>query len=260
MMTRVALSSIFAACLADPACTSEPKPAYVLVHGAWMGEAGWSDVAAELRAADAEVHAIDLPAHGSDPTPPSGASLDAYVASVSAELDAMHRPVVLVGHSMGGVVITQLAEQRPRDIARLVYVAAYVPTNGQSLFDLAMMDTDSQLGPSLEFNSDGTIDVAATAFPGLFCADCSTDASDQLVAGYRTEPSAPLKQPVAITSAGAGSVAKTYVHTSADRVVSPSLQARMVAATPMASEITLATSHAAMLAQPHELAVALLHQ
>ena len=101
---------------------------------------------------------------------------------------------------------------------------------------------------------DGTFEFITTgeifaAFPDLFCADCSADARAALVASYHPEPGAPLQDKVVI-GAGAAGVAKTYIHTSEDRVVSPALQASMVAATPFARELVLETSHAAMLSQP----------
>jgi len=231
-------------------------PSVVLVHGAWMGGAGWSPTADQLRDRGADVTVLDLPAHGADTAPPGQATLDAYVARVSSAIDAAPKPVVLVGHSMGGVVISQVADQRG-DIDKLVFVAAYVPTSGQSLLDLAMADPDAQIGPSLQFNQDGTVGVAQDAFPDLFCADCTAAARATLVASYRAEPGAPLQQPVTL-GAREAAVPKIYIHTSRDRVISPALQARMTAATPMNRELTLDTSHAAMLAMPDELADAVL--
>lgn len=245
------------------ACSSEPPgegKSYVLVHGAWMGAAGWEPVADRLRAEGAEVIVPELPAHGRDPAPPGDASLAGYVDRVSAAIDGAERPVLLVGHSMGGVVISAAAEARSADIAALIYVAAYVPDDGQSLFDLAMSDEDSQVGASLVDNGDGTVGIRSDAFPDLFCADCDADARAALVAGYRDEPVAPLAMPVALTDGAYGSLPRTYVGTARDRVISPSLQSRMISATPMDREVTLATSHVPMLAAPDALADALLDE
>jgi len=118
---------------------------YVLVHGAWLDKTGWDPVAAQLAREGAEVRTLDLPAHGSDPTPVSGASLAAYVDRVEAELDAAHHRVILVGHSMAGVVVSQVAAERGADLAAVVYLAAYVPQSGQGLLDLAMMDAGSEI-------------------------------------------------------------------------------------------------------------------
>jgi pimeloyl-ACP methyl ester carboxylesterase len=250
--------------LAALAACSHPgdDKTYLLVHGAWLDKTGWDPVAAHLARDGAEVRTLDLPAHGSDPTPVSGASLRAYVDRVEAELDAAVGDTgrtILVGHSMAGVVVSQVAAERGADLAAVVYLAAYVPQTGQGLLDLAMMDGNSQIGPSLVFNNDGTVDVAQMAFPDLFCADCDGDARASLVASYRAEPVMPLGEKVTLDGDFAN-VRKTYIHTAQDRVVSPTLQGQMTAATPMDREVTLDASHAAMLSVPDDVAAALLDE
>ncbi len=110
----------------------------VLVHGAFAGAWCWEPVLPGLRAAGHEVEAIDLPGSGEDPTPVSEVSLDAYAERVCGVL-ARGRPAVLVGHSMGGMVVTQAAARCPEHVAALVYVAAFLPGDGQSLMDLVSL-------------------------------------------------------------------------------------------------------------------------
>jgi len=229
---------------------------YVLVHGAWLGAAGWTTVADRLRADGATVTTVELPAHGADTTPVADATFASYVARVDAAIDAAGGPVILVGHSMGGMVITQVAENRPSDLERLIYVAAFVPTDGQTLFALAMSDADSQIGPHLVFTAD-TVGIDQAFFVDLFCADCSASDKAALAAQYRDEPIAPLMTPITRTAAF-DAVPRRYVHTSMDLAVSPAAQTAMVTATPMEREITLATSHVAMMAMPEAVADALL--
>ena len=259
-MTTARISLLLAATLA--ACSSSDDGAgdgktYLLVHGAWMGAAGWQPVADRLRAEGAEVLTPELPAHGDDPGAAADASLAGYAERVTAAIDAADRPVILVGHSMGGMVISAAAEARPDGVARLVYLAAYLPASGQSLFDLAMTDGDSQVGEGLVDHGDGTLGIRPEAFPDLFCADCDDEGRAILMAGYRPEPAAPLATPVELTADRFGSVPRSYLGTSRDLVVSPDLQARMTAATPVDRQLTLATSHAPMLADPAALADAL---
>jgi pimeloyl-ACP methyl ester carboxylesterase len=252
--SSLALAAALAAC-----GHSGDDKTYVLVHGAWLDKTGWDAVAAKLAHEGAEVRTLDLPAHGDDPTPVSGASLRAYVDRVEAELDAAHHRAIVVGHSMGGVVVSQVAAERAADVASVVYLGAFVPQDGQSLLELSMMDTHSQIGPSLVFNNDGTVDVAQAAFPDLFCADCDADARAALVASYRAEPVMPLGEKVSLGGDFA-SVRKTYIHTGQDRVISPAFQNQMIAATPMDREVTLDTSHTAMLDAPDDVAGALLDE
>jgi pimeloyl-ACP methyl ester carboxylesterase len=231
---------------------------YVLVHGAFMGAAGWGDLPDRLRDEGAEVRTFDLPAHGDDATPATAAQLDAYVARVEAELDDIDDRAILVGHSMGGIVISQVAERRAADLDGLVYVAAYLPQTGQSLLDLSMMDPGSQLGPALEFH-EATIGIKQDAFVDLFCLECDAASKALLAAAYNDEPIAPLMTKVTLGAAFAG-VRKTYVHTAQDRIISHGLQNVMVTATQVQHETTLETGHTPMLAAPAALTEILLDE
>ena len=255
---------IIAAALASPtvtACTSDSPSApahYVLVHGAWSNHTAWDAVAAKLRAAGAEVDALDLPGHGDDTTPVDQLSLSAYVDRVDAAIDAAPGEVILVGHSAGGFVVSQAAEARPTKIRSVVFVGAFVPVTGQNLLGLSQMDTGSKIGPSLQ-NKGATLGIDSAAFPDLFCADCGPDARAALIASYRDEPAEPFTEPVTL-AAGFGGLPKTYIHTTNDQVISPAFQLQMTQATPMTHEYDLPTSHMAMLAAPDDLAALLLQE
>ena len=110
---------------------------FVLVHGAFGGAWSWGEFVGELERAGHSVTAIDLPGSGEDQTPVEGVTLDACAARVCDTLAAEAQPAILVGHSMGGVVITQAAARCPERISLLVFVAAFMPRDGQSLLDLA---------------------------------------------------------------------------------------------------------------------------
>ncbi|HEU0030597.1 MAG TPA: alpha/beta fold hydrolase [Kofleriaceae bacterium] len=243
-------------------CDDTPRgdgKTYVLVHGAFTSSASWQPVADGLRAEGARVLAPDLPAHGEDPAPASAATLDAYVARIEETVETADGHVVLVGHSLGGIVVSQLAERRPDAIDRAVYVGAYAPENAQSLLDLTMLDRDSQIGAHLQFHEDGTVDVEAAAFPDLFCADCDAAGRAALIAAYQAEPGTPFPTKLQL-GAGFASVPKTYVHTASDRVVSPQLQGLMTTATAFDREVTVDTSHVPQLAAPDALVDLLLDE
>lgn len=247
---------VLAATLA--ACTSSTPRHYLLVHGAWSNQHAWDTVAAKLRAAGAKVDTIDLPGHGSDTTPIDQLSMAAYADRVTQAIDAAGEKVILVGHSMGGMVISQAAENRPAKIKSLVYVAAYVPTSGQDLVTLSQGDTGSQIGANLEVKG-ATLGIKADAFPMLFCVDCDATAKAALVAGYKDEPAAPLQQPVTLTDNFA-KLPKTYIHTTLDLAVSHDFQLQMTQTTHMTHEHDIATSHMPMLASPDELVGLLLEE
>ena len=105
---------------------------YVLVHGSWHGGWCWDKVIPLLKARGHRVVAPDLPGHGRDKTPASDITLRAYADRVCDVLDAEAEPAILVGHSFGGLVITQAAEYRPEKIRTLVYLCAYLLRSGSS--------------------------------------------------------------------------------------------------------------------------------
>lgn len=256
-LARLSILSLLLAGCSSSSSTSTPHH-YVLVHGAFQGAWAWSEVASELRARGHEVDTVELPAHGDDTGTLADASMPAYVARVVAALDDASEPVVLVGHSMGGLVISGAAEARPDRVSRLVYVAAYLPRSGDSLLSLASTDAGSTLGAALlDDGSDGTLDVRTDALVGIFCADCDEGAQAELLARYRTEPALPLTQAITLSEAAFGRVARAYLHATDDRAVSRELQGRMVAASPVVESAELATGHSPFLSRPVETADAL---
>ena len=238
------------------ACTAQATPrTYVFVHGAWMGAWCWSDVATQLRANGDEVIVVELPAHGADTGSIADATLDAYVARVATAITSAPRPVVLVGHSMGGIVITQVAEQMPTRIERLVYVGAFLPRDGETLFGLSMLDADSHLGTSIVVDQEhGIAHIPDASLDDVFIADGAADAKATLHAHYRDEPLLPFVTPVHTTPAGWGSVDISYVYTAQDHAVSYAAQQRMTQGLTLVSSAVLPTSHSPFLTQPMLLA------
>ncbi len=113
------------------------KPTIVLVHGGWDNSTGWNAVIAKLQRRGFDVIAPANPLRDL-------ASDSAYISSV---LDTIEGPIVLVGHSYGGAVITNAAIGHG-NVKALVYIAAFAPDEGESLFQLVTMNPGSQIGPN----------------------------------------------------------------------------------------------------------------
>jgi len=110
---------------------------FVLVHGSWQGAWSWDGVRDHLRARGHRVIAPALPGRGDVGEDRSWIGHDDNVAAVLAAIDADGAdPVVLAGHSLGGVTISQVADQRPDRVARLIYCAAFVLDDGESAGDV----------------------------------------------------------------------------------------------------------------------------
>src|SRR6185295_5208657 len=104
---------------------------YLLIHGAWHGAWCWYKVAPRLETLGHKVIAPDLPSLGTDKTPVNRVSLALWRDHVSAIIDATPEPVILVGHSRGGIVISEVAEHRPDRIRTLVYLTAFLVRAGE---------------------------------------------------------------------------------------------------------------------------------
>lgn len=227
---------------------------FVLVHGAWHGAWCWSTTADLLAGRGHRVTALDLPSHGDDGTPPAAVTLADYADRVIAALDAIDGPVVLVGHSMGGIVISTVAEARPAKIDRLVYLTAFLLPNGASLLDVALRDSDSLATPNLIVRSDqGIIDVDRDAVDTIFYADCERDVVARARALLRPSPLAPFATPLTLTDDGYGAVRRFYVACSRDRAITPAAQRGMLAAMPCEAVHELDTDHSPFFSQPDRL-------
>jgi len=238
----------------DP--TSMPRN-YVLVHGAWQGPYVWNAVKASLEQKGNHVTVVELPGHGSDQTPPQTISLDTYKNKVLDAISKIEGKVILVGHSLSGMVISSVAEQIPTKIEKLVYVAAYLPTTGQSLRDLAMMDS-SQLTRNLIITGGPTADINQDQIVNIFIQDGTPAIQNLVLQNYRAEPFYPLNNPVTLTTANFGSVEKLYIKTLQDNAVSPALQDIMTANANVKSIYKLNTGHSPFLSKPDSLSVLLI--
>src|ERR1700749_1916762 len=185
----------------------------VLVHGAWSDATAWQAVVPLLKAQGHEVIAVNLPGHGADATSFAGISLQTYVDAVKNAIGD-RKNVILVGHSMAGIVISQVAEEIPGQIKELVYLAAYLPQNGESLLSLAKQDADSHVGKYLQIDqATGSANIAKAGFIDVFAADAPAQIGQYIANNINPEPLAPLATPVTLTDAKFGSVKKVYIHT-----------------------------------------------
>lgn len=234
----------------------------VLVHGAFGRAACWDRVAPRLREAGHSVEAIDLPGQGDDPTPLHEITLDRYAERVCETLSG-GPPAVLVGHSMGGMVITQAAARCPENVARLVYVAAFLPADGQSLIDITQLPEAA--GDSVQANLvvEGEPPVATMppeAVREALC-HCADDEAAAWAASIRgRQPVVPFTQPVSLGGPGAEAFAalpRAYVTGLQDRAIKPELQRRMLEAAGCDPVIEIDTDHSVWASRPDELATAL---
>lgn len=240
------------------------KPTFVLVHGAFQDERAWSEVKPWLEAAGHKVVAVRLAGRAGDTTPLSQITLERYRAQVVAALDAEPAPVVLVGHSFGGITIANVAETLPERIRALVFVGAYLPQASaadQSMAKLAESDrwngfTKQNFVVAKDYSSAVVLDSDVVM---LFCGACS--AADQARTQrdfQQREPLRPAGTPVVVSAERYGRVPKIYVKTLRDRAISPQMQQWMPDRTPVRRVMPIDSGHSPFLSQPAALSQALL--
>src|SRR4051794_27346773 len=160
----------------------------VLVHGAFAESASWTGVAERLHAAGHPVVAAANPLR----------SVAADAGAVSDLVRTIDGPVVLVGHSYGGSVITNV-DPEAGDIAALVYVAGFAPEEGESCVELSERFPGSTLGEALRPvpHPDGSVDllIARDRFHEQFCADLPAPVAGFMGASQRPITRAALAEP-----------------------------------------------------------------
>jgi len=264
-MIRSALRTGFHAGVLAAAIATAPAPAaaatYVLVHGAYQDAMVWAYVAPLLEARGHQVMAIDLPGHGADRTNPARVTFSAYRDRIARAVMAADEPVILVAHGSSGVAISAVAEQMPDRVSALVYVAGYLPADGQSVMALSLADKDRAIGPgNWTTNKTGTLgEVVASDRQAIFCGDCPPVLSQYWIGRFRPEPLAPMATPVRLSAGRFGQVRKLYVLTDRNRAISPAHQSAMAAAGG-ARVARLDSSHAAPIMRPRALSELLLAQ
>ena len=226
---------------------------FVLVHGAWQAAFVWNDVKADLEQQGHTVVVVELQAHGQDQSALSDATLTNYVTKVTAAVNSVPGQVVLVGHSLGGAVITEVGANIPSKIEKLVYVAGFIPGVGKSVLDMANQDAGSLIGPALAFSADmSTVGISnpTVNVPMIFCQDGSAQIQNTLVQNQRPEPVAPLGTPLQYDLTAYGKLDKYYIYTTSDHAISYPFQQTMVQAAGITKTFTIATGHSPFLSKP----------
>ncbi|MEO7385645.1 MAG: alpha/beta fold hydrolase [Gammaproteobacteria bacterium] len=231
---------------------------FVLVHGAWHGGWCWRHIVPLLRAGGHDVLAPDLPGHGVDRAPVSDQTLGDYAERIRNVVQACAEPVVLVGHSLGGLVISAVAEALPDRIRRLVFMTAFLPRDGDSLVRICSVDPDNPLNAASLRTPDGKcVSVDPAQLADLFYADCP--APDVAYASQHVgpEPIAVMFEGIRVTPGRFGRVPRAYIHCSRDVALPLFIQEQMVAASPCDTVLVLPTGHSPFFAAPDQLAALL---
>lgn len=225
---------------------------FLLVHGAFSGSWYWQPLVAPLQARGHAVETIDLPGHGEDRTPAEEVTLDAYAQAVATAL-AAGEPAVLVGHSMGGMVVTAAAAKAREHVERLIYLTAFLPREGQSLQMLASYaESDDAVQRNMVVEPPVAWLTPEGAAEALY-SRCSAEQIAWAVPLNQPQPLAPMGEPVQL-GGGIDEIDRYYVSCTEDRAISPALQRRMVADSPCKEFVEIVADHSPFLSATAELA------
>jgi pimeloyl-ACP methyl ester carboxylesterase len=162
-------------------------------------------------------------------------------------------PVILVGHSRGGVVISEVAERIPDRIAALVYVSGYLYSSGQSI--LSNAPSPSTGGANIfDMRENGTCVLKSECVRPIFYNGCTEDEVATLSRRLSPEPLWAFTTPVEVSEGRFGRVKRAYVEAKQDNIVPLDTQRAMQAALPCSPVFTLDSDHSPFFSKPHELA------
>lgn len=238
-------------------------PHAILIHGAWQGSWVWEAFAPLLREAGFMPHAVDLPGNGVDGRASDSVTIADYVDHITSLVDRLDGPVVLVGHSGGGVVATGAAEARAERVQCVVYLAGMMLPAGMDFGDLLTQEEATKrgmigIGEHLTWNETGTVSsVPPEAGARIFLNDMPFDVA--LEGAKKLSPQGNGGKNISAhwTPERFGQISRIYVECSQDLSVFPAMQQAMQALVPGATNITLDAGHAPHVSQPQALADAL---
>ncbi len=240
---RIALIAVagffMAGTLATGAAAQTVVKNIVLVHGAWADGSSWSKLIPLLEAKGFHVVAVQNPL----------TSLADDVAATKRAIALQDGPVILVGHSYGGVVITD-AGNDPK-VVGLVYVAAFAPGDGESITSISKPYPPTPLVGEARPDAQGFLSLTPKGVADDFAQDL-TEAEKKLVTATQG-PWAASCFGATITTAAWKTKPSWFVIASNDRAIPPALE-KAEAETMKATSITLPSSHVPMLSHPKEVA------
>lgn len=225
------------------------QPTFVLVHGAWMGPWCWRDLGLELTRRDVAWRTVQLPS--SDANCDATADLYDDAARVVAATNDLDN-VVLVGHSYGGMVITEAAPQIP-GLVGAIYIAALVPTKSESATETARaVRVRSELDDAIEVDG-ALLRLNPEKARGALFGQCDEETSTWALRQLGRQTVASFRSP---RKAESVDVSSLYIKCRSDRSIDPGLQ--NVMATRCDEHIEIESDHSPFLSHPHELADALI--
>lgn len=227
---------------------------FVLVHGAWQGGWCWKYLADILRRAGHTVSCPDLPGHGANTKSSTSVTYDTYYQYLAKEITNHKEPIILVAHSMSGIIAAPILDQFPEHISHLFLIASFVAQNGQSLLDIAVAGGPSEI-PNLLITDEKnqTYRLNPKKVKEALYFDCPSEVADWAIPQLQPQPIAPFQTAIKWKDSGKTQNKRTYIFCEQDRDVHPITQQNVLEAYPCRIE-KMKSGHFPFLSQPKKLA------
>jgi len=227
---------------------------FILIHGAWMGAWIWRDITPLLLAKGHKVIAPDLPGSGNDQTSLEKINFLSYLDCLIKIINQQTEKVILVGHSMAGMIISAIGELMPDKIHLLIYLSAYLPQNGESMLDIVKK---FQVNNYFEFDflaNDSACAVKKELIDKIFFNCCSKKyiVLAKLLMGLQVTKI--FRTRLKLTSDNFGSVAKVYIKCTQDNAISSDAQNMMLDRQSVDHLYLIDTDHCPFFSSTNELA------
>lgn len=200
---------------------SEPVTDFLLIHGGSHGAWCWEGVIRELERRGHKGHALDLPGGGDDPTPRAKVTFNAYLSAVNAFIEAedLH-DFVLVGHSLAGIIVPDIAAANRARVSEVVLIAAFVLNRGERAIDLIKPDRLPEYYRLAEASHEYSIMLGYDIARQRFFSDLSDAAARSAYAKLTPQPLTPYLEPAQHGARSISSISR-YVICRNDRNLPP---------------------------------------
>jgi len=229
----------------------------ILVHGSFHTSECWKMFVPELVRQGFVVHNLTLGGHRGTERKPSEASLQSYGDDVIAVAEKIGRPAMLMGHSLGGLAISEAAERRSDLFPALIYLTAMVPRFGKiSTTDLAPVSQAMQDAAvaGLEKMQDGAVPFPTEVARDIFYNECTSRIQDYALSCLSYQPLDAMMGSVETSIAKLGKVPKFYIECTRDNAMPIENQRALIENMPFEAVYSLNSDHSPFLSMPSELA------
>jgi len=228
----------------------------LLVHGAFHSGDCWERLIPKLAELSFEARAVTLSGHRGNPKWPWWVTMKTYGSDVIAAAEAIGQPCLLLGHSMGGMVISEAAQRRRDLFTGLIYLTAFVPKFGKSS-PPGLAPVSPLMRSASEASLGGTMTVSADVAKRVFYNRCAREAQNRAVELLCPQPIRAAMGSIETTADGLGLVQKHYIECTDDEALPIASQRAMQANMPFDSVETLDSDHSPFFSQPNALASAI---